>query len=152
MKDLLKAYENRAPEIVFAWQDSETEARGWVVINSLRGGAAGGGTRMRPGLDQREVESLAKTMEVKFTVSGPYIGGARDSSNRPRHPRHPACRFHLGAQPRGQLHTGAVTAGGRGPRPTHHHSPRGRGGRSMRRASGGDRGEGAGPWDACSAT
>ena len=42
MKDLLKAYENRAPEIVFAWQDSETEARGWVVINSLRGGAAGG--------------------------------------------------------------------------------------------------------------
>lgn len=77
MKDLLKAYENRAPEIVFAWQDSETEARGWVVINSLRGGAAGGGTRMRPGLDQREVESLAKTMEVKFTVSGPYIGGAK---------------------------------------------------------------------------
>ena len=77
MKDLLKAYEDRAPEIVFAWQDSETEARGWVVINSLRGGAAGGGTRMRPGLDQREVESLAKTMEVKFTVSGPHIGGAK---------------------------------------------------------------------------
>ena len=77
MKDLLKAYENRAPEIVFTWQDSETEARGWVVINSLRGGAAGGGTRMRIGLDQREVESLAKTMEVKFTVSGPYIGGAK---------------------------------------------------------------------------
>ena len=77
MKDLLKAYENRAPDIVFAWQDSETEARGWVVINSLRGGAAGGGTRMRAGLDQREVESLAKTMEVKFTVSGPHMGGAR---------------------------------------------------------------------------
>ena len=77
MKDLLKAYENRPPEIVFAWQDSETEARGWVVINSLRGGAAGGGTRMRKGLDQREVESLAKTMEVKFTVSGPHIGGAK---------------------------------------------------------------------------
>ena len=32
---------------------------------------------MRPGLDQREVESLAKTMEVKFTVSGPHIGGAK---------------------------------------------------------------------------
>mgnify|MGYP001162809695 FL=1 len=77
MKDLLKDYENRTPEIVFAWQDSETEARGWVVINSLRGGAAGGGTRMRKGLDQREVESLAKTMEVKFTVSGPHIGGAK---------------------------------------------------------------------------
>ena len=77
MKDLLKSYENRAPEIVFAWKDHETEARGWVVIHSLRGGAAGGGTRMRKGLDQREVESLAKTMEVKFTVSGPHIGGAK---------------------------------------------------------------------------
>ena len=41
------------------------------------GGAAGGGTRMRKGLDQREVESFAKTMEVKFTVSGPHIGGAK---------------------------------------------------------------------------
>ena len=59
------------PAIVFEWKDAETEAEGWVVINSLRGGAAGGGTRMRKGLDKREVESLAKTMEVKFTVAGP---------------------------------------------------------------------------------
>jgi len=77
MKELLKAYENRRPEIVFEWQDSQTDARGWVVINSLRGGAAGGGTRMHPALDRREVESLAKTMEIKFSVSGPQIGGAK---------------------------------------------------------------------------
>ncbi|MFM7759065.1 MAG: Glu/Leu/Phe/Val dehydrogenase dimerization domain-containing protein, partial [Crocinitomicaceae bacterium] len=48
---------------------------------SLRGGAAGGGTRMRKGLDKREVESLAKTMEVKFTVAGPPIGGAKSGIN-----------------------------------------------------------------------
>ena len=77
MRDLLKKFEEKDPEIVFEWNDSETEARGWVVINSLRGGAAGGGTRMRKGLDRREVESLAKTMEVKFSVSGPPIGGAK---------------------------------------------------------------------------
>lgn len=77
MKDLLKVYEDRKPEIVFSWQDSETDAKGWVVINSLRGGAAGGGTRMHANVNQREVESLAKTMEVKFTVSGPQIGGAK---------------------------------------------------------------------------
>ena len=77
MKQLLKAYEEKRPEIVFEWQDAETDARGWVVINSLRGGAAGGGTRMHPNLDRREVESLAKTMEVKFSVSGPQIGGAK---------------------------------------------------------------------------
>jgi len=81
MKELLAKFENKQPEIVFEWSDSETEAEGWVVINSLRGGAAGGGTRMRKGLDKREVESLAKTMEVKFTVSGPNIGGAKSGIN-----------------------------------------------------------------------
>ncbi len=88
MKDLLKKFENKTPEIIFQWQDSQTDAKGWVVINSLRGGAAGGGTRMRVGLDQHEVISLAKTMEVKFTVSGPPIGGAKSGINfDPNDPR-----------------------------------------------------------------
>ena len=88
MKDLLHTFENKRPEIVFEWKDAETEAEGWVVINSLRGGAAGGGTRMRAGLDKREVESLAKTMEVKFTVAGPAIGGAKSGINfDPKDPR-----------------------------------------------------------------
>lgn len=81
MKELLEKFENKSPEIVFEWHDAETEAEGWVVINSLRGGAAGGGTRMRKGLDRKEVEALAKTMEVKFTVSGPPIGGAKSGIN-----------------------------------------------------------------------
>lgn len=81
MKDLLKKYEEKKPEIVFHWTDPETEAEGWTVINSLRGGAAGGGTRMRQGLDKNEVLSLAKTMEVKFTVAGPPIGGAKSGIN-----------------------------------------------------------------------
>lgn len=78
---LLKKFEEKRPEVVFEWKDAETEAEGWVVINSLRNGAAGGGTRMRKGLDKREVESLAKTMEVKFTVCGPPIGGAKSGIN-----------------------------------------------------------------------
>ncbi|MBP4141416.1 Glu/Leu/Phe/Val dehydrogenase [Flavobacterium sp. P4023] len=81
MKDLLNKFENKEPEIVFHWKDAETEAEGWTVINSLRGGAAGGGTRMRKGLDMNEVLSLAKTMEVKFSVSGPAIGGAKSGIN-----------------------------------------------------------------------
>lgn len=88
MKDLLAQFESKKPEIVFEWKDSLTDAEGWVVINSLRGGAAGGGTRMRLGLDKREVESLAKTMEVKFTVAGPAIGGAKSGINfDPKDPR-----------------------------------------------------------------
>lgn len=81
MRKLLEKFESKRPEIVFEWKDSETEAEGWVVINSLRNGAAGGGTRMRKGLDKREVESLAKTMEVKFSVCGPPIGGAKSGIN-----------------------------------------------------------------------
>ncbi len=88
MKELLKRYEKAKPEIVFHWNDPETEAEGWTVINSLRGGAAGGGTRMREGLDKNEVLSLAKTMEIKFTVSGPAIGGAKSGINfDPHDPR-----------------------------------------------------------------
>ncbi|MBL7943269.1 MAG: amino acid dehydrogenase, partial [Flavobacteriales bacterium] len=88
MKELLEKYERKRPEIVFEWKDAYSDAEGWVVINSLRGGAAGGGTRMRVGLDKHEVESLAKTMEIKFTVSGPQIGGAKSGINfDPRDPR-----------------------------------------------------------------
>ena len=88
MKELLKRYENAQPEIVFHWNDPETDAEGWTVINSLRGGAAGGGTRMRKCLDKNEVLSLAKTMEIKFTVSGPAIGGAKSGINfDPQDPR-----------------------------------------------------------------
>lgn len=88
MKELLQQFEDKQPEIVFHWKDTETEAEGWTVINSLRGGAAGGGTRMRRGLDINEVLSLAKTMEVKFSVSGPAIGGAKSGINfDPNDPR-----------------------------------------------------------------
>jgi len=88
MLSKLKTFEHKQPEIVFNWKDSETEAEGWVVINSLRGGAAGGGTRMRVGCNMNEVLSLAKTMEVKFAVCGPAIGGAKSGINfDPKDPR-----------------------------------------------------------------
>jgi glutamate dehydrogenase (NAD(P)+) len=66
-----------SPETVVQWKDPETTARGWLVINSLRGGAAGGGTRMRMGLTSDEVVFLAKVMELKFSISGPPMGGAK---------------------------------------------------------------------------
>jgi len=81
VEEIISIFENKRPEVIFEWKDSETEAEGWVVINSLRGNASGGGTRMRKGLDQKEVVSLAKTMEVKFTISGPAIGGAKSGIN-----------------------------------------------------------------------
>lgn len=88
MEELLKKYRSKRPEIVFEWSDEETGAEGWVVINSLRNGAAGGGTRMRLGLNKEEVVSLAKVMEIKFSVCGPDIGGAKSGINfDPNDPR-----------------------------------------------------------------
>jgi glutamate dehydrogenase/leucine dehydrogenase len=88
MKSLLKQYKEKRPEVVFEWYDEETGAEGWIVINSLRNGAAGGGTRMRQGLTKSEVVSLAKVMEIKFSVCGPDIGGAKSGINfNPRDPR-----------------------------------------------------------------
>jgi glutamate dehydrogenase/leucine dehydrogenase len=71
------AFLRQPPALSLSWHDAGTGARAWLVINSLRGNAAGGGTRMRPGVDAREVTYLAKTMELKFAVAGPPIGGAK---------------------------------------------------------------------------
>lgn len=88
LESKLASFASREPEIVFEWHDRETPATGWLVIDSLRGGAAGGGTRMRLGLDRTEVTTLAKTMAIKFTVSGPSIGGAKSGINfDPNDPR-----------------------------------------------------------------
>lgn len=88
MWDRYNAYLQSPPELTVAWQDSETDARGWLVINSLRGGAAGGGTRMRVGANPGEVSFLAKTMELKFALAGPAIGGGKSAIDfDPRDPR-----------------------------------------------------------------
>lgn len=71
------AFLEAPPHQCLEWNDAETGARGWLVINSLRGGAAGGGTRMRRGVTREEVTYLAKAMQLKFAFSGPPIGGGK---------------------------------------------------------------------------
>jgi glutamate dehydrogenase/leucine dehydrogenase len=77
MWDEYRRFLTKPPLEVVTWQDEPTGAYGWLVINSLRGGAAGGGTRMRVGVTLEEVTYLAKTMELKFAYSGPPVGGAK---------------------------------------------------------------------------
>ncbi|RMH21126.1 MAG: Glu/Leu/Phe/Val dehydrogenase [Gemmatimonadetes bacterium] len=77
MWDRYRRFLRAQPHGVFEWHDTETEAVGWLVINSLRGGAAGGGTRLHAAVTVEEVTYLAKTMELKFAFSGPPIGGAK---------------------------------------------------------------------------
>lgn len=72
-----RSFYQRPPAIVVEWHDDKTDAVGWLCIDSLRGGAAGGGTRMRAGGTREEAIFLAKTMGVKFRACGPEIGGGK---------------------------------------------------------------------------
>jgi glutamate dehydrogenase (NAD(P)+) len=86
----VEAFFRAPPEIAFEWNDPLTTARGWLIINSLKGGAAGGGTRMLAGLTRDEVTFLAKAMELKFALAGPPIGGAKSGIDfDPSDPRKP---------------------------------------------------------------
>lgn len=75
--DRYREFFRQEPERTITWKDEELGAEGWLVLNSLTGHAAGGGTRMRPNAEREEAVFLAKTMEIKFRVCGPRIGGAK---------------------------------------------------------------------------
>jgi len=74
MIDDFEKFENKDPEFILVWHDTETEAQGWLLINSLRGSAAGRSTRMSKGIDVQEVLLLAKTMEIKLIASKKISG------------------------------------------------------------------------------
>ncbi len=81
-------FSDTAPEIIFEWKDKESDAVGYLVINSLRGEASGGGTRIHENVSIEEITALAKTMEIKFALSGPSIGGAKSGIKmNPNHPQ-----------------------------------------------------------------
>ena len=50
--------------------------RGWLVVDTLRGGLAFGGTRFTPDLRQDEVAELARCMTWKLAAHGLPMGGA----------------------------------------------------------------------------
>jgi glutamate dehydrogenase (NAD(P)+) len=107
-----EAFFRAPPEIVLEWNDPRSPARGWLVINSLKGGAAGGGTRMRVGVTRDEVTFLAKAMELKFAFAGPPIGGAKSGIDfDPADPRKPDVLRRWFASIRAELLSRYGTAG-----------------------------------------
>ena len=69
--------EPRAPYLRVTWTDPVTGRKGYMVIDRLIDGIAGGGTRMRAGLDLQEVERLAHTMSIKNGAIKLPGGGAK---------------------------------------------------------------------------
>ena len=59
------------------WTDSVTGRHGYLVIDSLVGGFAGGGTRIRAGCTLEEVERLARAMSLKNGSLHLKVGGAK---------------------------------------------------------------------------
>lgn len=63
--------------LVTEWTDPVTGVKGYVAIDKLIGGVAGGGIRMREGVTKEEVQRLAKTMTLKFVGLDMPTGGAK---------------------------------------------------------------------------
>ncbi len=65
------------PYLEVAWNDAQSSARGYLVIDRLVRGIAGGGCRMRPHCTSDEVARLAQTMTLKFALFDVPIGGGK---------------------------------------------------------------------------
>lgn len=64
-------------DILVTWNDSQTDAVGWVAIDRVVNGVAGGGIFMHPNATAEEAQDIAFNMSKKFTVTAPQIGGAK---------------------------------------------------------------------------
>lgn len=78
----------REPYLRLHWEDALTGARGYLVVDTLVGGLATGGTRMRAGCTLREVEDLARGMTRKTAAFDLPVGGAKGGIDfDPKDPR-----------------------------------------------------------------
>ena len=78
----------REPYLRLHWKDDQTGARGYLVVDTLVGGLATGGTRMRAGCTLGEVEDLARGMTRKTTTFDLPVGGAKGGIDfDPKDPR-----------------------------------------------------------------
>jgi glutamate dehydrogenase (NAD(P)+) len=57
------------PYLIVEWNDTETDAQGWLVVHNFVKGYTGGGTRMHPTVTKEEVERLAHAMAYKYVAS-----------------------------------------------------------------------------------
>jgi glutamate dehydrogenase (NAD(P)+) len=69
--------QSRDPMLRVEWTDPVTSRKGYLVIDRLVGGIAGGGTRVRAGLTLTEIERLARTMSYKCGAMNLASGGAK---------------------------------------------------------------------------
>ncbi|WP_222623381.1 Glu/Leu/Phe/Val dehydrogenase dimerization domain-containing protein [Streptomyces armeniacus] len=105
------------PFLQVTWDDDQTSARGFVVIDQLVTGIATGGMRMRPGCTLGEVNELAREMTLKMAAFGIHVGGAKGGIDfDPADPRAEEVRERFVRAVRPLLERFWVTAGDLGTR------------------------------------
>lgn len=57
------------PHLIVEWNDTETDAQGWLVVHNFVNGYTGGGTRMHPSVTKEEVIRLSEAMAYKYVAS-----------------------------------------------------------------------------------
>ncbi len=63
--------------LITEWNDSITDATGYLVIDQMKNGFCAGGIRMRKDVTKEEVARLAEIMTIKMAGLGLEIGGAK---------------------------------------------------------------------------
>ena len=59
------------PYLCIEWNDTESEAVGWLVIHNFVNGYTGGGIRMHPAVTREEVLRLAECMACTYRPCTP---------------------------------------------------------------------------------
>lgn len=76
--NIQEKYYSSSPYKIVHWDDRKnTGAEGWVVIDKLVNGVAGGGLFMHTDATVGEVTDLAKSMSYKNSLQEPLFGGAK---------------------------------------------------------------------------
>lgn len=57
------------PYVIVEWNDTKTDAHGWMCVHNYVNGFAGGGIRMHPTVTKEEVMRLAKGMAYKYKAA-----------------------------------------------------------------------------------
>lgn len=66
------------PYLTLEWNDTKTDAQGWLCVYNFVKGAAGGGIRMHPSVTKDEVQRLALGMAYKYNaIESDAMGGCK---------------------------------------------------------------------------
>ena len=66
------------PYLTLEWNDTKTDAYGWLCIHNLVKGSAGGGIRMHPSVTKEQVQRLALGMAYKYNaIESDEMGGCK---------------------------------------------------------------------------